>query len=848
MQFSFQEREDSDHHLSKAYSETPLEQSFSSSRHYSPNSPVVLVQNTKVHFAETVISIRSSDENLSEQTTNLCETKTAMSPESLQTDSQPSPPSEKFQSRSKSIHLSFRTSVIKWAGFGKHQVKAKETNDIVVVIEPPKPARKRRAYSLTTRQRPRVDEDDGDDLEIIPMEDPRKSRNKSKRRSYGRIPWQAEHSQKATERKSNVLSSPDQAKSTRGDGTEVVPALSIKSPAVEPKHRRSRSISGELIPAPKPSEAPKSNNLSKSLEIEMSGSLTLVSKSTNTSSVIQHRISRESTRSENGSVVEPELKNTSSTKIIALSETLESPNVNMGPPSFDPITILVLKIFSGNYDFKATYKTVAVTKDTLVRDVLKMALIRFRVSGTTSERLGMQSAGIASASGTLKSRTSLNFFLPGTENDYCLSVVHGDSKEKILDMDSNILEILGQLQSKSVIPGVAPSSQKEILQHMKSVTAAGKISSIRTPNDREIKFLLNRKLPQTEDEQRELGEKLLFRVYYFEDHYGTGTICSCKTLVLLRKALIKDLLKQSILKFKLGSSKIQYALYQSRWVAMHPNSSQRRSGFYEPGVGVAPGSTKDKYFIEPTTILDSRLTLDSLLRRENSPGMEESSDPSALVLQGIPGTDKRPFDNALKKGNTSSRPSTRSSFAEIESSSGTPSIDMEMVNNIHSQLKQSGTIQTDTSSITNSSNRSHEPLCQTSRSIESEFMSVGNSQTTVSANAIETTHHGSSVPEISSLSKEWQRRHSAEIVHDQIKPYKGRKSDSAYTVDQINDEHITYLRALLGSSDAGMYTPKSHSITTTPAPTVDALSDALDTQLRMCEGQVYSHPDMTTSQ
>lgn len=219
--------------------------------------------------------------------------------------------------------------------------------------------------------------------------------------------------------------------------------------------------------------------------------------------------------------------------------------------------ILVLKIFSGNYDFKATYKAVSVTKDTTVSDVIKQALHRFKVTGPHMSRnidLPVIPQSLRTFSEVkLDEKAEESVSSPSTSPEsYYLSVVHGDSKERKLHGDDLIMDILLKLQSKTALPGVAPSSQKEFIKHMRHVNAKGQVSSIRTPNDSEIKFLLNIKRP-TDFTANEQHGPIFIRVYYYGDHFNTGTLRSYKTIAIKNTSTVKNVIDQAVKKFKITS-------------------------------------------------------------------------------------------------------------------------------------------------------------------------------------------------------------------------------------------------------------------------------------------------------
>ncbi|KAI3654765.1 hypothetical protein MP228_000145 [Amoeboaphelidium protococcarum] len=232
--------------------------------------------------------------------------------------------------------------------------------------------------------------------------------------------------------------------------------------------------------------------------------------------------------------------------------------------------LMVLKIFSGNYDFKATYKTVQVGKQTKVSEVIALALVKFKVAGAVLPSKALNSSPIVAPTALLDSlpvdgdqlndksqsqsfgESAHDQTIPVQEllKYYYLSVVHGDSKEKVVNFNEPILDVLLRLQSKSIRPGVAPSSQKGILRYLESVSADGKISSIRTPNDSEIKFLLN--LKSNVQPEYVIEDQYLIRVYYHGDTFVNGVMQAVKTLGVKSDLKMKEVVELAQKKFKLS--------------------------------------------------------------------------------------------------------------------------------------------------------------------------------------------------------------------------------------------------------------------------------------------------------
>lgn len=233
--------------------------------------------------------------------------------------------------------------------------------------------------------------------------------------------------------------------------------------------------------------------------------------------------------------------------------------------------INVLKIFSGNNDFKATYKTVAVTQTTTVHEVIQMALVRFRVvqagpnrkeqpmplsssavdqqqqQSNDANKITLQSKASAAATVQRMLDQEPTGSTALTQHQFYLTVVHGESKEKELQGHETILDILVDLQSKDYRPGVG-SSSKELMKQMKHINARGRVSSIRSPNESEIKFLLNKRSQDTDSPQQ---DQQLWRVYYFGDPLlaTTHQLGVCKTISVRAATKGSDVIQQALSKF-----------------------------------------------------------------------------------------------------------------------------------------------------------------------------------------------------------------------------------------------------------------------------------------------------------
>ncbi|KAJ1561090.1 hypothetical protein HK405_004959, partial [Cladochytrium tenue] len=132
-------------------------------------------------------------------------------------------------------------------------------------------------------------------------------------------------------------------------------------------------------------------------------------------------------------------------------------------PAARESVINVLRIYAGNVDLKATFKSVAVNGNMRFADLLEAAVKRFRIDGAVA-------------------------------GEYYLSVVHMDSQERTLPEEANVLETLDALQHKS-LPGVSPMSRVS-----RAFSRSGKLSEVLTADDNIIRVLINRRLGAFEDD------------------------------------------------------------------------------------------------------------------------------------------------------------------------------------------------------------------------------------------------------------------------------------------------------------------------------------------------------------
>ncbi|KAI9193370.1 uncharacterized protein BJ171DRAFT_268071 [Polychytrium aggregatum] len=177
-------------------------------------------------------------------------------------------------------------------------------------------------------------------------------------------------------------------------------------------------------------------------------------------------------------------------------------------PATEPIT--VLRIYAGNVDLKATFKSVALTKDSMsVKQALEASLRRFRVPNT---------------------------------GDYYLAVLHMDSQEKALQDDEDIHKILDNLRNRH-LPGIGDSSR---VAH--AVGTHGRVSSVRMNDDNIIKFIINKKLNILHNNNH------LVRIYMYDSSDPHGKMRSYKTIPITNDMLVMEVIEVAKKKFKVGAN------------------------------------------------------------------------------------------------------------------------------------------------------------------------------------------------------------------------------------------------------------------------------------------------------
>ncbi|KAI9360462.1 hypothetical protein DFJ73DRAFT_83718 [Zopfochytrium polystomum] len=208
-----------------------------------------------------------------------------------------------------------------------------------------------------------------------------------------------------------------------------------------------------------------------------------------------------------------------------LPNSVQSPNGSLTSPAGSPASsplpskaaspesaaLNVLRIYAGNVDLKATFKTVSLSKTMSAIDLLEQALRRFRVTGTVEE--------------------------------YYLSVIHMDSLERRFTDTENVSETLEMLRQKH-LPGVGFNSSSKM--------AAGPTSPIHASDDNFIKVIINKKL--------NLYEKKYHLVRIFICDEQDPLVRTYKTLGISPDATVRDIIGIAVKKFKLNANEPGFTL------------------------------------------------------------------------------------------------------------------------------------------------------------------------------------------------------------------------------------------------------------------------------------------------
>lgn len=186
----------------------------------------------------------------------------------------------------------------------------------------------------------------------------------------------------------------------------------------------------------------------------------------------------------------------------------------------DTEPISVLRVYAGNTDLKATFKTVNFDRFMTARELLRVALQRFRVA------LSM-------------------------ESNYYLGVLHMDSQKKRLKDDDIVYEVLESLRSKH-LPGVSGFTKIS-----RVVNEHGLVSRVLMNDDNIIRVIINKEDASTSNQ--------VFLARIFVRHEGRAHTEEhvYKTLALAKTTTVGEAVSLALKKFRLlPSEDFVSCLYQ----------------------------------------------------------------------------------------------------------------------------------------------------------------------------------------------------------------------------------------------------------------------------------------------
>jgi len=167
----------------------------------------------------------------------------------------------------------------------------------------------------------------------------------------------------------------------------------------------------------------------------------------------------------------------------------------------------VIKVYAGNIELKTQYKNIKIEEDMTARDVLLIAMEKFRIPKSTVD-------------------------------EYYIGVIHFESQEKPVKPDANIMNVIRKLNSKG-LPGITVSSRSSLIN-----------DTINLLDNRFIKFFLNRKIEEQEKEFK------LIRVFIEERDNNNHQIY--KTIGVLEHEKVVDVINNALTKFSIYQDKNPY--------------------------------------------------------------------------------------------------------------------------------------------------------------------------------------------------------------------------------------------------------------------------------------------------
>ncbi|TPX34854.1 hypothetical protein SmJEL517_g02587 [Synchytrium microbalum] len=188
-----------------------------------------------------------------------------------------------------------------------------------------------------------------------------------------------------------------------------------------------------------------------------------------------------------------------------------SPSLDSAVATESPIN--VLRIYAGNVDLKANFKTVAIKKGMSVRDLVDAALKKFRISNAK-------------------------------DGEYYVGLLFMDSQEKILEPEDSFYDHVDSLRHRH-LPGVADFSK--LSRH---VSKRGLVSSVRVNDDTILKVLLNKRYGDR--------DQRLVRVFLYDESDQTGKIRYYKTIAVTDTTTVAETTSVALRKFNITDTLTTY--------------------------------------------------------------------------------------------------------------------------------------------------------------------------------------------------------------------------------------------------------------------------------------------------
>ena len=167
----------------------------------------------------------------------------------------------------------------------------------------------------------------------------------------------------------------------------------------------------------------------------------------------------------------------------------------------------IIRVYAGNIELKTSYKSIKIEEGMTARDILLIAMERFRIPKDTID-------------------------------EYYIGVIHFESQEKQLRPDASIMNVIRNLNSKG-LPGITVSSRSSLIN-----------ANINLLDTRFIKFFLNRKIAEQEKDFK------LIRI--FIEKYDDSNRQIHKTIGVMEHEKVVDVINNALTKFSAYQNKNPY--------------------------------------------------------------------------------------------------------------------------------------------------------------------------------------------------------------------------------------------------------------------------------------------------